>query len=105
MAKDDEERSAARDFCMARLAACRGALAMATSALDDALAHFASPEDDLKGKERATLLEAIDEQIGEAARAVQLAQTAWEDVNPKEGEPDPEDEDEDEEEDEEEDED
>jgi hypothetical protein len=106
MAKSKEERSAARDFVMARLAAFRGALAQATGALDDALAHFADPSDDLKGKERGVLLEAVDAQLGEAARAVQLAQAEWENVDPREEEPDEEDEeDEEEEEDEDEDED
>jgi hypothetical protein len=95
-----DERTAARDFVMARLAACRGALAMATGALDEALIHFVDPSDDLKGKERAALLEAIDVQVGEAARAVQLAQEGWDGVDPKEAEPEPdEDEDEDDEED------
>lgn len=96
--KDEEERSAARDFCMARLAACRGALALATGALDEALSHFVDPSDDHRGKERALLLEAVDDQLGEAARAVQLAQGAWADVDPAEEEPDAEEPDEEEDE-------
>ena len=96
-----EERSAARDFVMARLAACRGAVALAAGALDEALMHFLEPSDDLKGKERALLLEAIDDQLGEAARAVQHAQGAWEDVDPAEEEPSPEDDEEEPEDDEE----
>jgi hypothetical protein len=99
MTKDEEERSAARDFCMARLAACRGAISLAAGALDEALAHFTDPSDDFKGKERALLLEAIDDQLGEAARAVQLAQGAWSDVDPSEEEPDQEEPDDPEEED------
>jgi hypothetical protein len=97
MTKTDkaDERTAARDFVMARLAACRGALAMATGALDTALIYFVDPSDDLKGKERAALLEAIDIQVGEAARAVQLAQEGWDGVDPKESEPEPEEGDED----------
>lgn len=95
-----EERTAARDYVMARLAACRGALAMATAALDAALGHFLVPEEDPKGKHRAEALEAVDELIGDGARAVQAAQEVWPDVDPREAEEDddasePEDEDED----------
>jgi len=86
---EEEERTAARDFCMARLAACRGALAIATDGLDEALALFIDPEGDAKGKTRSELLEGIDDAIGLAARAVQAAQALFEEIDPKEGEPDP----------------
>ena len=94
-----EEKTATRDFVMARLAACRGAVALAAENLDMALALFLSPDSDPKGKERAEALEAVDEGLGEAAWAVQSAQELLADIDPEEGEPEqPEDEDEDEDE-------
>lgn len=93
-----EERSAARDFMMARLAACRVELATAITSVDECLLYFVDPSDDPKAKERRDLLEAIDGAIGSAAAAVQLAQTAWKDIDPKEGEPEAEEEEEEEEE-------
>lgn len=89
------EASAARDFAMARLAACRSALTAAVNATDEAIAHFCDPSDDHEGEEREELLEFIDEEIGNAATAVQLAQGALEDTNPEEGEADPDDRDDD----------
>lgn len=88
MSKTTETASAARDFTMARLAACRGALALAVDGVDAMLALFLVPSDDAKGKDRAELLEAVDDHIGEAARSVQLAQGSWGDVDPREEEPD-----------------
>lgn len=102
---DDDERSAAREFLLARLSICRGALASASSSLDDALILFADPGEDPKGKERSKLLEAVDVAIGEAARAIQLAQPAMADIDPAEAEPEPDDEDDEDEEDDEDDED
>lgn len=96
-----EDATAARDFVLARAAACRGELASAQGALDEFLALMNDPDEDKKGEARAALLEAIDEHVGAAASAVQLAQHAWEDVDPKEVEPEgdeEEDEDEDDEE-------
>lgn len=93
-----EERSAARDFVMARLAAARGQLSAATGALDDALILFVETDDDRTGKKRAELIEAVDASIAEAARGVQLAMSELDAIDPKETEPEPED-DEDEEED------
>jgi len=90
--RTSEENTAARDFTMARLAACRGSLAAAASCLDDALILFTTPSEDIRGKDRSDLLEAIDANIGEAARAVQLAQTGWVDVDPREEEPEADDE-------------
>jgi predicted NBD/HSP70 family sugar kinase len=102
--RDESERTAAREFLLARLAACRGALASASSSLDDALILFVETGEDPKGKERSKLLEAVDLAIGEAARAIQLAMPAMGDVDPGEGEPeldlDDEDDDSDEDEDE-----
>jgi len=90
-----EERTLARDFVMARLAACRAALAIAMDQLDESIIHFIATDDDSKGSKRSKLLEGIDESIGEAARGVQLAQSMWEDVDPKEEEPELEEDDED----------
>jgi len=82
-----EERTAARDFTMARLAAARTLIASAAQACDDCLAMFVDPDSDRSGKERAELLEQIDDGLGIAATAVQAAQQSWEDVDPQEGEP------------------
>jgi hypothetical protein len=90
-----DEASAARDFTMARLAACRGGLSSAVAALDEAIGHFIDSSDDPKGKARSELLEAIDVHIGEAARAIQSAQGSWSDCDPKESEPDPDEDDDD----------
>jgi hypothetical protein len=73
---------------MARLGACRGAVAAASSALDECLGLFLMPAEDKKGEQRGELLEAIDDTLGEAARAVQAAQELFEDINPADGEPD-----------------
>lgn len=92
---DDEiEEMSPRDFVMARLAACRSGLANASNHLDEAISLFVSTEEDPKGNNRSDLLEAIDLYIGEAARAVQLAQAMWSEVDPVEGEPELEEEDE-----------
>lgn len=98
MGQRDEERTLARDFTLARLAVCRGHLASSMAALDEALALFADPDEDAKGKDRKELLEGIDESLGGAATALQMAQVSWEDCDPAEGEPDPDDEDDDEDE-------
>jgi hypothetical protein len=103
MTKKEAEQSAAREFLLARLAICRGALASAAASLDEALALFVDTDDDAKGKTRADLLEAVDAALGEAARAIQLGMPALADIDPEEGEPDEEDEDDDEEDDEDED--
>lgn len=82
------DHTACRDATMARMAACRAALAAATGQLDEALGLFVVPEDDDKGVDRAQLLEDIDANIGMAAAAIQLAQADWAGVDPEEGEPD-----------------
>ncbi len=104
MGQKQEERTAARDYLLARLAACRGALSSAERSLDIALEMFIDPSEDPKGAERSELLEAVDAAIGDAARAVQAAMPAMVDIDPKEAEPESEDDDEDEEDDEDEDE-
>ena len=70
MGRQEDDRTVARDFVMARLAACRAALVMAEAALDECLVYFVDPSDDARGKERGELLEAVDAQLGEAARAI-----------------------------------
>jgi hypothetical protein len=102
MGRKEEEATASREYTLARLAAARGALASASTGLDEALILFVTTEDDKKGSKRAALLEAIDEAIGIAAIAIQAAQGSWEGCDPAEGEPvhDDEEEDDDEAEDE-----
>jgi hypothetical protein len=97
MGQKEEEASASREYTLARLAVVRGALASASSGLDEILVLFVAPDDDKKGSKRSELLEAIDESIGIAATAVQSAQTSWEDCDPGEGEPEEEEEEEEEE--------
>ncbi len=104
MGKKEDERSAAREFLLARLAICRGALAAATSSLDDVLVLFLHTDGDPKGKNRSKLLEATDAAIGDAAAAVQKAMEAMRDIDPEEEEPEADDEETDEDEDDEEDE-
>lgn len=96
-------KSEHRDFVLARLAACRAHLAYSTAELDDVLNLFMSPLEDEQGTVRREALVSIDEAIGEAARAVQLAQDLIDEIDPREAEPempegdghDPEDDDED----------
>ena len=104
--EDEAEASAARDFVMARLLACRVSLTDALANLDHAAALFVDAADDANGKIRKKSLEDVDASCGAAAAAVQLAMAELENIDPEEGEPDAEeeddesDEDEDEEEDE-----
>jgi len=92
---DAEGRTIARDFVMARLAATRIHLQTGLDLVDEAIAFFVDPSDDKKGKHRSEILEGIDAAAGDAARSVQLAQAAWEDVDASEGEPEPDDDDDD----------
>lgn len=85
---NDRDSSDARDYVMARLAACRAWLTDALEELDECLGHFIAPDGDLDGEARAAHLEAIDESVGEAARSVQMAQDAIGDIDPQESEPD-----------------
>lgn len=85
---DDGEAAAARNFVMARLAACRAALRDAGDGVDDAIGMFVDPSEDLDGKERRLLLEGIDDAIGDAARAVQTAQDVVDAIDWSEGEAD-----------------
>lgn len=78
----------ARDYVMARLAACRTWLTAAIEEVDECIGEFLAPESDADGSGRATRLEDVDESIGEAARSVQLAQDAIGDIDPEETEPD-----------------
>ena len=91
------ERTAARDFVMARLAAARVYATEAIDNIDAALAAFIAPDEDRKGEQRAEALEGADEFLGLAAGTVQAAQEMWPEVDPREGEaPHGDDEDEDE---------
>lgn len=87
MGKKEEAATAARDFMMARLAACRGSISTASEALDEMLSLMNSPDDDKAGKRRAELLEMIDDLLGQAAISIQHAQPAWSDVDHRELEP------------------
>ncbi len=82
------DSSNARDYVMARLAACRAWLTDAIEELDECIGEFIAPEGDADGAARAARLEAIDESIGAAARSVQMAQDAMGDIDPEEAEPD-----------------
>lgn len=94
MGMKEEERTAARDFVMARLAAARAHIGGASDALDELLQLMVDPDEDRKGKRRAELLEAVDAVLGEAATSMQIAQAGWSDCDPAEGEPEPDDDDE-----------
>ncbi len=83
-----EDSSGARDYVMARLAACRAWLTDAIDEVDECVNEFISPDSDTDGSARTGRLEAIDESVGEAARSVQLAQDAIGDIDPQEAEPD-----------------
>lgn len=97
---DAEDKSAARDFMMARLAAARGSIAKASIALDAMCEAMADPaQDDPKGKHREMYFEDLDDALGRAAIAVAAAREAWEEVDPEEGEPEPDEDEEDDEED------
>jgi hypothetical protein len=83
-----EEKTAARDFVMARLGAARACVGAASTEIDNALGCFVSPEDDKKGEERGGAMESAVDLLGEAVRAVEAAQDMLEDVDFSEGEPD-----------------
>lgn len=85
---DSADSSNARDYVMARLAACRTWLTGAIEEVELCIDYFIAPDGDPDASGRAAQLEAIDEAIGEAARSVQLAQDAIGDIDPDEGEPD-----------------
>lgn len=88
----DEERSAARDFVMARLAAARGQVARAADEIDIAMQLFVDVDDDTSGKDRATAIENADSCVADAARALQLAGGEMANIDPREPEPEDEDE-------------
>lgn len=87
MSKDDEiSAPEARNYVMARVAACLSALDSAMDGAKEILALFVDPADDEKGAERAELISAVDDAIGLAARMIQAAQDLYDDVDPTEGE-------------------
>lgn len=72
-----------RDFIMARLAAARGHLSVATEALDGCLTLFLFPDEDKDGSERSEALDIISESAGEFSRAIEAAQTLLEGLDKK----------------------
>ena len=83
-----DQKTAVRDFVLARLAVCDAMLANARETLQGIVNHFVDPDDDPDGATRKELLASADDWIGEAARAVQAAQELAVDIDPQEGEPD-----------------
>jgi hypothetical protein len=107
---DLEIEPSERDFVMARLAAGRAAAQSAITAIDDVLNLFVNPHQDKRGKEREDGIGEALEALGCATRAVETAESTFDQVDLTECEPwddeaDEEDEDEDEEDESEEDED
>lgn len=92
----DDERTAARDFVMARLAAARLQATAVIECIDECIGHFIDTDEDLKGKARVEIIEAADACIADVARALQLAGEAMGDIDPEEEEPEAEDEEDDE---------
>jgi hypothetical protein len=69
---------------MARLAAARGMVAVATEALDNCLIQFAFPDGDKSGDERKEALEALVDAAGDLSRSVENAQAGLEKLSGKE---------------------
>jgi hypothetical protein len=72
-----------RDFIMARLAAARGHIYVATEALDDCINGFLFPAEDKDGSERSEALDIVSSAAGELSRAVESAQTLLESLDKK----------------------
>jgi len=87
---DAEDKAAARDYMLARLAACRSAIDDAKTTCDALIAATVDPEanGDEKGKRRENGFEDLDDALGRAAIASGAAREAWGDVDPEMGEPD-----------------
>jgi len=66
------------DHTVASLALARLHAAQAIEVIDEAMRHFEDPGEDEDGEERSSLLEAVDEALGEASRSVQEAQRCFE---------------------------
>ena len=81
------EKSAARDATMARLAAARSCAQAAVDAIDEALVLFVDPDEDDDGSERTELIETALEQAGMASRALEAAQAEMKDIDAEECEP------------------
>lgn len=76
-----------RDFVMARLAAARASAQAAIDAIDECIAIFVNPDDDKAGKERAELVDAALESVGAASRALESAESTFDQADMKECEP------------------
>ncbi len=84
---DDELEITERDYVMARLAAGRNAAKAACDAIDEAIALFVNPDDDMKGKERHQLVDDALQSLGAATLATQAAEEVLPDVDMGECEP------------------
>src|SRR5678816_3008009 len=84
--EEEVDAELARDFVMARLGAARAHAAAAVDGIDVALAYFVDPSTDPKGKEREEVIDGVDTALGNAAIAVQAAQSALDDIDPEAGE-------------------
>ncbi len=85
MPNDEMSPSEARDFVMARVGAGAAAATSARDLMIDVLNACADGDTEM---DRAEALSQIDDMLGEASRAVQLAQELIEQVDPEEAEPD-----------------
>ena len=84
----EEDRTAARDFTLARLAIARGYAGAICTGLDHIILTFAHGEHDPKGADRIAALDEMSEMSGLLSRALEAAQDLIEDVDFTEGEPD-----------------
>jgi hypothetical protein len=84
---EQAERSAARDFVMARALAAGAMLNLATEAHAEFSLLFVNPDDDSNGAKRKALLEDIDTALGEAAALIQIAMAELPNIDPREEEP------------------
>lgn len=85
--RDLEIDASPRDFVMARLAAGRAAAQSAITSMDEVLNLFINPDQDKKGKEREEMIGEALEALGCACRAVEMAETTFDQVELDECEP------------------
>lgn len=81
---DDLSPTEARDFVMARLGAAAAAATSVQEGLLDVLGAIAGGDHEF---DRPEMLDYLDEQLGEATRAVQLARDLIDQIDPEESEP------------------
>jgi hypothetical protein len=82
-----EPDPAARDFVIARLGIARTEAQAAIDEIDDALALFADPDDDSKGKARDEAVTEALERLGRASRAAEAAEEKLDAYDPEASEP------------------